>query len=173
MSGPIYIRDFSAADIADVLAINAEASPGVSRLTTESVDALLSLASLSWVAVCAGKVAGYLIGFLSSSSYDGEEFLWFKHHRRDFIYVDQLAVASSSRGVGIGRRLYSELARWCPVHACFSIVCEVNLVPPNPASLIFHKSLGFSEVDSLVVADGRKVALLECFGIQFDAESLI
>ena len=119
------------------------------------------MAPVAWIAVREGRVAGYLLGFLPSSGYDGEEFLWFRQRRQGFIYVDQIAVAASSRGHGIGRRFYAELARWGRVHSCRSIVCEVNLVPPNPASLAFHRTCGFSEVGRLLVADGREVALME------------
>lgn len=158
---PLRLRPFAAADLAEVLAINSGASPGVSRLDSVTALALMSMASVAWIAVREGRVAGYLIGFLPSSDYDGEEFLWFRQRRQDFLYVDQIAVASSSRGHGIGRRFYTELAQWGSAHSCRSIVCEVNLVPPNPASLAFHGTCGFSEVGRLLVADGREVALME------------
>jgi predicted GNAT superfamily acetyltransferase len=166
MLDPIGIRDFAAADLADVLAINSGASPGVSRLDPLTAGALISMASIAWIAVREERVAGYLIGFLPASGYDGEEFLWFRQRRKSFIYVDQIAVAASSRGHGIGRRFYAELARWGCTHSCRSIVCEVNLVPPNPASLAFHRTCGFSEVGRLLVSDGREVALMERAGTQ-------
>jgi uncharacterized protein len=108
--------------------------------------------------------AGYLIGFLPTSSYEGDEFLWFKQRRSSFIYVDQIAIASSHSGHRIGHRLYSELARWSSDNACTSMVWEVNLVPPNPGSLAFHHKYGFSEIGRLIVPDGREVVLLECLG---------
>ncbi len=40
------------------------------------------------------------------------------------------------------------------------LTCEVNLEPPNPASLEFHRRIGFSEVGRLNTRDGRTVALL-------------
>ena len=166
MPDPLRLRPFAAADLAEMLAINADASPGVSRLDAAAAGALMSMASVAWIAVREGRVAGYLIGFLSSSDYDGEEFLWFRQRRKSFVYVDQIAVAASSRGHGIGRRLYAELARWSHANSCRSIVCEVNLVPPNPASLAFHRGCGFSEIGRLLVADGREVALMERAGTQ-------
>ena len=166
MPDPIGIRDFAAADLADVLAINAEASPGVSGLDHAAAQALIFMASVAWVAIREGRVAGYLFGFLPSSDYDGEEFLWFRQRRQDFVYVDQIAVAASSRGHGIGRRFYAELAGWGSAHSCRSIVCEVNLLPPNPESMAFHRTCGFSEVGRLLVTDGREVALMERAGTQ-------
>jgi uncharacterized protein len=161
MNYDIYIRDAGSDDIADVLAINAGASPGVSYLDANTAKSLITLASLAWVAVLRDQIVGYLIGFLSSSSYDGEEFRWFKHRGGNFIYVDQIAIARGFRGCGIGRRLYAELYGWGYANACRAIACEVNLMPPNPDSLAFHTGGGFNEVGQLVCADRRRVVLLE------------
>jgi uncharacterized protein len=171
MIDTIRIRNLSTADIPDILAINSGALPGVSRLDTATASVLLSTATIAWLAVLGERVAGYLIGFLHTSSYDGEEFIWFKQRGGRFIYVDQIAVAASFRGLGIGRRLYAELARWSADDAGLAMVCEVNAEPPNPGSLAFHKTCGFSEVGRLVVADGRKIVLLACTSDQGGTES--
>jgi uncharacterized protein len=161
MPDTLCIREFQAGDLAEVLAINAAASPGVSRLDAVAAANLLATASIAWVAVRDARVAGYLIGLRSSSGYDGEEFQWFQQRRENFVYVDQIAISPAFRGHGIGRRFYQALARWSTDHDCRSIVCEVNRAPPNPASLAFHQRCGFAEVGRLAVADGRYVDLLE------------
>ena|SRR5882724_1197232 len=161
MQRKICIRDACSDDIADLMAINRGASPGVSYLDASGAKSLVSIASLAWVAVICGQVVGYLIGFLPGSSYDGDEFLWFKHRGGSFIYVDQIAIAQNFRGCGIGRQLYAELARWSSANTCCTITCEVNLIPPNPGSLAFHAAAGFAEVGHLDCADNRRVVLLE------------
>jgi predicted GNAT superfamily acetyltransferase len=40
------------------------------------------------------------------------------------------------------------------------MVCEVNVLPPNPASLAFHRSRGYVEVGRLTHGQGKVVALL-------------
>jgi predicted GNAT superfamily acetyltransferase len=49
-------------------------------------------------------------------------------------------MAPEARGLGHARRLYDDLAA---VAAGRPLCCEVNVVPPNPASLAFHDRLGF------------------------------
>jgi predicted GNAT superfamily acetyltransferase len=40
------------------------------------------------------------------------------------------------------------------------ICCEVNLDPPNPASDAFHASLGFHEIGSAAMSNGKVVRYL-------------
>jgi len=115
----------------------------------------------AWVAVTDRDIAGYLIAFLGSASYGGEEFAWFKQRTQNFVYVDQVALARSYRGRGIGSVLYSELERWGSRQQCESLSCEVNLDPPNPASMAFHMSYGFIQIGRMHTSDGRHVALLQ------------
>jgi predicted GNAT superfamily acetyltransferase len=58
-----------------------------------------------------------------------------------FLYVDRVVVAAEARGLGHARRLYDDLAATA---AGRPLCCEINLVPPNPASLAFHERLGFA-----------------------------
>ena len=58
-------------------------------------------------------------------------------------------------GLGIGKQLYeaafSEMAGQRDM-----LICEVNLEPPNPGSLRFHKSLGFEEAGERWLDDRSK-----------------
>jgi predicted GNAT superfamily acetyltransferase len=160
MQHPISIRDIRPSDIEDVLCINEDSSPGVCQLTLAGAERLITGATLAWAAVAKEGVAGYLIAFMDSASYAEEEFAWFKARDRDFVYIDQVAVAPSHRGRGVGRALYLALERWGARKLCRSMACEVNLEPPNPGSLAFHRSYGFIEIGRMHTADGRRVALL-------------
>ena len=71
----------------------------------------------------------------------------------------QLRRRFAATGLDVG--FTEELTQWSADHSCPRIVCEVNVVPPNPGSLAFHKTLGFSKVGQLSVHDGREVVLLE------------
>jgi len=161
MRSPIVIREVRSDDLPEIRRINVESSPGVTRLTVRRIAGLVTEATLAWVAVADRGIAGYLIAFLGSASYGGEEFAWFKRRTRNFVYVDQVALAPPYRGRGIGSMLYSELERWGSRRQCESLSCEVNLDPPNPASMAFHMSYGFIQIGRMHTSDGRHVALLQ------------
>ena len=161
MRSPIVIREVRPDDLPEMLRINVESSPGVTQLTLSGIAGLVTEATLAWVAVADRRIAGYLIAFLGSASYGGEEFAWFKQRTQNFVYVDQVALAPSYRGRGIGSMLYSELERWGSKQQCASLNCEVNLDPPNPASMAFHTSYGFIQIGRMHTSDGRHVALLQ------------
>jgi predicted GNAT superfamily acetyltransferase len=161
MHNPISIRDVRPDDLPEIVRINGESSPGVTQLTERGIAGLMTEATVAWVAIADRGIAGYLIAFLGSSNYDGEEFSWFKQRRQNFVYVDQVALARSYRGRGIGSMLYSELERWSSGQQCESLNCEVNLDPPNPASMAFHARYGFIQIGRLHTSDGRHVALLQ------------
>jgi predicted GNAT superfamily acetyltransferase len=91
--------------------------------------------------------------------YDGEEFNWFKHNFARFLYIDQIAIAIAARGAGVGAQVYRFLEQRAREQALTSLVCEVNLEPPNPVSLAFHTRQRFVEVETLATSDGRMVSL--------------
>jgi uncharacterized protein len=161
MHGPIFIRDVRRADLLEILAINEESSPGVCKLTLTGARRLISAATLAWVAMEEKRIAGYLIAFIESAMYAGEEFAWFKERGQNFVYIDQVALAPAYRGRGVGRTLYAELERWGARRRCRALHCEVNLDPPNPGSRAFHRSYGFIEIGQMGTSDGRHVALLQ------------
>jgi predicted GNAT superfamily acetyltransferase len=155
----LTIRQAELADTPAIVAINAAGRPGVYPLTPETVAETLTTASYFAVAELDGQVAGYLIGYTSQDSCEGEEFAWFQRHRPQFLYIDQVAVAPGARRAGVGAQLYVQAALHAGTLGIPALVCEVNLDPPNPASLQFHARLGFQEVGVLGVRDGRTVSL--------------
>lgn len=158
----IAIRALSPADGADVLRINAAAGAGVFQLDPPELSRLTHMSSLHLVAARAGgAVAGYALAFSSDDAYDGEEFLAFRSSIDEpFWYVDQIAVERPFRGIGVGRKLYEALASGASRRGVAALCCEVNTIPPNPDSLVFHRRLGFERIGVLSTLDGREVALL-------------
>ena len=159
-----HIRAGAPADFEAIWAINAEGQPGVSPFTSAELAALLETSTHVWVAVDeaphAPRVVGYCVAYRSSDDYDGEEYAWFRQRYPSFLYIDQIAIAATHRRERIGAQLYAAVEQAARGWNLPALTCEVNLAPPNPASLAFHKRMGFSEVGSLATRDGRTVALL-------------
>jgi len=158
----IAIRPLRLDDRADVLRINAAAGAAVIRLDPPELSRLTRISCLHLVAARAGDaIAGYVLAFSSNDAYDGQEFLAFRSSFDEpFWYVDQIAVESRCREMGVGRMLYEALVSGARQRSVRAIFCEVNTTPANPDSLNFHRRVGFEQVGTLSTLDGRKVALL-------------
>ncbi|MEX2466406.1 MAG: GNAT family N-acetyltransferase [Gemmatimonadota bacterium] len=153
------IRRASPADHEEILVINAEGVPGVSELDAPKLDRLSAEADPLLVAVQDGRVAAYLIAFRPDAVYEGTCFRWFREHHASFLYIDQVAVGARWRRSGAASALYSALEAEARQLGLVALTCEVNLDPPNPESMAFHDLLGFREVATLDVPDGRRVSL--------------
>jgi predicted GNAT superfamily acetyltransferase len=155
----LAIRPVQARDYPSLLAINHAGHPGVYPLTHNDLAVLLTDCPYFCVAELDGRILGYIIGYTPYDQCDGDEFAWFQAHLSDFLYIDQIAVADSARRSHVGTYLYDHAEDYARHHQLTSVVCEVNLEPPNPASLNFHIKRGFAEIGVLRGADGRTVSL--------------
>jgi predicted GNAT superfamily acetyltransferase len=104
--------------------------------------------------------SAFLIAFAAGSDYDGANFLWFKSRYEQFIYIDRVAVALQQRGKGLARVLYADLFNRAIADGYSVVTCEVNISPPNLASLSFHADLGFRQVGEPQTPTGKVVKYL-------------
>jgi predicted GNAT superfamily acetyltransferase len=151
---PVQTTDFEA-----ILAINAAGYPGAVRLAFDELTTMLATAPFFYVAEVDSQVAGYVIAYTDKNSYDGDEFLWFQTHYANFLYIDQIAIAPTVRQMRVGSHFYQFVEQFARQAGLTSLVCEVNVEPPNPISLNFHTKNGFIEVGMMDTPDGRKVSL--------------
>jgi predicted GNAT superfamily acetyltransferase len=157
----LSIRALAPADAARVMALNSSAQPHVALLDRFELARLLALSDAHLAVVDGPNVVGYALVFQGNSAYDGEEFLAFRSQlSRPFTYIDQVVVFESVRGAGAGRLLYDAIGRSSIARGALYLCCEVNAAPPNPASLAFHRHLGFEASGSLATRDGRRVDML-------------
>jgi predicted GNAT superfamily acetyltransferase len=150
------IRDITSADLPAVLALNNAHAAEVNALTADALAALVAVAAHARV-VDGGH--GFLIALSEQTPVQGPNHAWFVARHPAFLYIDRVVIAPGSRGLGHARRLSDDLAA---VAAGRPLCCEVNLVPPNPASLAFHDRLGFAacgEADD--PRNGKRVRYLE------------
>jgi predicted GNAT superfamily acetyltransferase len=136
-----------------LLALNNAHAQELSRLEPERLEHLVKEAFL---ARRIGDVDAFMLAFDQDAHYDSPNFLWFCARYPRFIYVDRIVVASSARGRGCARRLYHDLFEHALRAGHGRVVCEVNSIPPNPASDAFHAGLGFTEVGAASVYDGGR-----------------
>jgi predicted GNAT superfamily acetyltransferase len=145
-----------ARDGAWVLALNRIHEEVLSPLDPAGLEAL---AGDAFAALIAPPEQGFVIALDQSARYRSPNFLWFQERLERFVYVDRIVVGEAGRGVAAA--LYDELARQASKAGQERLVCEVNLVPPNPASDRFHERQGFAEVGRARLVNGKTVRYLE------------
>lgn len=148
------------ADLPAIFAINQACVPHLGSLDRDGLRDLAGQACHFTVVKVEGKVAGFMLALAPGQHYASLNYRWFSDRYEDFVYVDRIAFASDFRGAGLGRKLYEDLEHEYKGRAPV-ITCEVNLLPPNPESLAFHRRLGFEEVGQQETEGGKKrVSLL-------------
>ena len=156
------VRALVGADGSGILRINSYGHPGVARLDEAELRRLCALPNHHLVAEDINSlVVGYMLAFDRETAYEGEEFRKFRLITpKPFVYIDQVAVAKESKGLGVGRALYGAIEEIARREGGQLLCCEVNTVPPNLESMAFHEALGFRRIESLATLDGREVELL-------------
>lgn len=153
------IRDVCDADLEIIYRLNQSEVPHVGNIDFERMCWFAANADYFRIAAAGSSVGAYLIGLRPGSPYDSPNYRWFCERYAEFAYVDRIVVAANARRTGVATKLYSDFAAAPP--AARLLACEVNLRPPNPSSMAFHRRLGFRRVGSLTSMDGtKKVAML-------------
>ena len=156
-------RNIEIADLARVLEINNANTPGVSELTFAELESDLNN-SLHALAIDnqQGDVCAFCITFDPGAPDAGANHQWFAERCKSFVYLDRIAIDSNHQNRGLGTLLYQSVEQRMLDSAEHSLLCcEVNLEPPNPGSLRFHKRIGFTEVGQHSPQQGYVVSLLQ------------
>lgn len=165
---PAYHRAMSAvlrplveADLPHLAVLNDAAAPAVNPLGLDGLTAHVPVCDLALVAEVDGTAAAMLLALAPGADYPSENYVWFSTHRPGSLYVDRIVVAPHASGRGLGRALYAVVADRAGVLGLDEVTCEVNLDPPNPGSMTFHRRLGFAQVGTQTTKGGQvRVALL-------------
>lgn len=143
--------------------LNDAAVPAVNALGADGIAAHLPRCDVALVAddPRTGDPLGFLLALAPGSGYASENYRWFATHRPGSLYVDRVVVAPHAHGRGVGRALYAAVDDAAGRSGLAEVTCEVNLDPPNPASLAFHRRLGFTQLGEQTTSGGTvRVALL-------------
>jgi predicted GNAT superfamily acetyltransferase len=156
----ITIRDVREHELDSVLALNNAAGPTILPLDSVSVRKFYNEAAYFRVAEAEDHLAGFLIGLRGDADYGSDNFLWFREHYSEFLYIDRIVIARPYRGVGLGRVFYADVTSFAEVRVPL-LACEVFLEPRDDVAVLFHGTYGFREVGQQSMANvGRRVSLL-------------
>lgn len=147
------IRKALNSDLSKVLEINQACLPHVSSVEYRDMERFLDQASPFLVVEVSEKIAGFMIVLQKGLEYKSLNYQFFCNNYTDFDYVDRIAIAEEHRGKKLGTALYQYLFEHSEKKM---VACEVNLNPPNPKSMEFHKALGFIQVAEQKTEAGKK-----------------
>lgn len=158
------IRELSAADLDQLVALNTAAVPAVSAASPDALAALLDLSGHAFAVVDPARpqaLLGFIIAFNPGSSYASENYRFFETRGSDSLYIDRIVVREANRGQQLGQFLYAHAFALARSATRAEVTCEVNIEPPNPGSMRFHERLGFREIGQQATKDGSvRVSLL-------------
>jgi predicted GNAT superfamily acetyltransferase len=152
------LREIVPADWPRVLELNLASVRELSELDERRLGLLLSWARRGLAVESEGALVAFSLAIAPGAPYDSDNYRWFGARFEHFLYLDRVVVSDAMRRRGIGGRLYDAME--ATAVGFERMVCEVNLRPPNDASLAFHASRGYDEIGRLEHAGGKVVALL-------------
>lgn len=155
------LRDYTAADAAAVLALNAASVAVLSPLDEAGLARLAAQAASFRIAGATGRVDAFLLALREGADYASPNYRWFAARHPRFLYIDRVVVAAAQRGSGLGAALYDDLFAQARAGGVPWLACEFDIDPPNPASARFHARFGFGEVGRQRVAGGKKEVSLQ------------
>jgi predicted GNAT superfamily acetyltransferase len=153
------IRPLTLDDAAAVLSLNEEVVHKLAPMDEERYRWFLEVAACAWAAEVDGSLAGFVLVLAPGVAYASDNYRWFSGRFDDFLYLDRVAVAADHRRQGVGAAIYDAVEATA-AEAGRPVLLEVNVEPPNEASLAFHAARGYQRLDELAHPDGKVVRLL-------------
>ena len=148
------IGEISSAHHAQILRINQHFVHWLAPLDMDELQYVLSKASYARQ-IDDGQ--GVLIGYGHDAPYpEHENMKWLSKKFGIFFYIDRVIIGEKAIGRGLGRLLYEDLENYARAAGYPRLTCEVNTLPDNPGSHIFHERLGFRACGEQVYQSGVK-----------------
>jgi predicted GNAT superfamily acetyltransferase len=139
-------RAIAAADLPALGRLNDAHAAEVNAMAPAAFAALVAAAFAARVVDAPdGRPAGFCIALDQATPRQGPNHGWFQDRLAAFAYVDRVVVDEAWRGRGLARAMYAEVIGLARAAGLPVLACEVNLDPPNPASMRFHEAMGFAE----------------------------
>lgn len=156
-----HLRPATASDVASIVDINNSGYPAVPLVHAEEIDALMRLSCMALIAEDDEGIAlGFVMAMDPGQDYDSENYVFFESRFTNHLYIDRIVLTEAARGLGVGSELYERVFQRAKDDGRERVTCEVNLEPPNPGSLRFHRRWGFEDVDTQSTKGGQVVVQL-------------
>jgi predicted GNAT superfamily acetyltransferase len=153
----MQLRELTDADLPAVLELNQASVVELSPLDEQRLRYILALAYRSVVVDHDGEVCAFAIAIAPGTDYDSRHYARLGERFERFLYLDRIAVAAGARRQGLGAMLYDAIEQAAQPFG--RIVCDVNIEPPNDASLAFHAARGYLSLEELAHAEKRVVLM--------------
>ena len=149
----VRLRPMADADEQSVLRLNEEHVAVLSQMDADRLRAIRA-----WAHRCEvieerdspadpWRAAGFLIVVAPGSAYDSAKYRWFDDAYDDFLYLDRIVLDARVHRRGLGTIAYDAVEADAAAHGRMCL--EIDVDPPNTASLGFHAARGFIEVARL------------------------
>lgn len=152
----LQLKDFSKEDLEFIFECNQLNKPQVGNLTLDKLKLLVKNSHYLKVAFYNGNPAGFLLCLIEDKNYDSPNYQWVSKKYSNFIYIDRISIMPQFQNMKIGTAFYLDLITFSCLNNFSSIICEVNIQPPNPGSFRFHKRFDFLECGSQFTEQGTK-----------------
>ncbi len=149
----MLLRPVRTSYLVQIRRLNESAIPHVNSIPLSDFEEFIRVASFFVVIEIENMIAAFLIVLGAGQNYESENYRYFSSKYKSFDYVDRIVVGDQFQGIGVGKALYQYLIDNSKEER---ITCEVNIEPPNPGSIQFHKSMDFIEVAQQNTEAGKK-----------------
>ena len=142
----------------------------VPNVGTKSLDGFINLVENSDYNECILKnneVVGYVVCFQDNENtidymheIKHKNFNEIENRVSNFLYIDRVAVDNEHRKNKLGSSLYENTLNFAKENFIKHLTAEINPLPSiNEASFKFHKSFGFSEIQTVKYSEDYEVSL--------------
>lgn len=140
------IRKIEKKDYVKIVEINKAVVEHTSQMDETRLNELIGYAHYAILAESDTEIAGFLLSMGPNKPYINANYQWFSERYSNLLYIDRIAVNLDYIGKGVGSCLYKNLFEFSKNEQFSALGCEINVVPPNEPSILFHTKHGFKEV---------------------------